>query len=176
MTRNLSLVAIVISACFLFSGCAKIPKNAQAVSPFDAEKYMGKWYEIARLDFKFEKDLNNTTAQYTFKEDESIAVLNRGFNVKKNEWQEADGKAKFVGDKNVAELKVTFFGPFYSGYNVIAIDQDYENALVIGESLKYMWILSRNKTISDSIKTDFLNRASDIGYKVEDLVWVEHTE
>ncbi|MFN8248021.1 MAG: lipocalin family protein [Ferruginibacter sp.] len=158
---------------WLFSG-KTIPDGAVAVSPFDKSRYLGKWYEIARLDFRFEKDLNNTTAEYSLNENGTIKVYNRGFNVKKNKWQDATGKAKFAGDENTAMLKVSFFGPFYAGYNVIAIDKDYRYALVIGESLKYMWLLSRETTMPEEIKRDYLAKAESIGYATGNLVWVKH--
>ena len=158
---------------WLFSG-KTIPDGTVAVSPFDKSRYLGKWYEIARLDFRFEKDLNNTTAEYSLNENGTIKVYNRGFNVKKNKWQDATGKAKFAGDENTAMLKVSFFGPFYAGYNVIAIDKDYRYALVIGESLKYMWLLSRETTMPEEIKRDYLAKAESIGYATRNLVWVKH--
>ncbi len=121
---------------FVLSSCATIPKNATAVSSFEKEKYLGKWYEIARLDFKFEKNLDNTTAHYSINENGTIRVENRGYDTVKKEWKEAIGKAKFVESDDIAKLKVSFFGPFYGGYNVIAIDKDYQYALVAGGSLK----------------------------------------
>ena len=157
----------------LFS-CATIPKGAEAVKPFDKERYLGKWYEIARKDFKHERNLSNTTAEYSLNDDGTIKVDNQGYNVKKNEWTQAIGKAKFVGDENVAMLKVTFFGPFYTGYNVIAIDDDYRYALVAGKNHKYLWILSRDKTIPEDVKNNYLKIAQEVGYDTSDLVWPEH--
>ena len=159
---------------FIFNSCSTIPKNAQAVKPFDKEKYLGKWFEIARLDFKFEKNLNNTTANYSLNDNGTIKVVNKGYNTKKEKWQDAEGKAKFVGDSNIAMLKVSFFGPFYAGYNVIAIDDDYKYALVAGRNLEYLWILSRETSIPENIKNDYLKVAKNIGYKTEDLIWVKH--
>lgn len=158
----------------LYSCGGGIPKNAQAVTNFDSNKYLGKWYEIARLDYKWERDLDNVTAEYSLNEDKTIKVDNKGYNVKKDKWEQSVGKARFVKKDNIGMLKVSFFGPFYSGYNVVAIDPDYKYALVAGESLKYMWILSREKTIPESIKADFLIKAQEIGYNVTDLVWVKH--
>ena len=159
----------------LFS-CATIPKGAEAVKPFDKEKYLGKWYEIARLDFKFERNLNNTTASYSLNDNGTIKVDNQGYNTKKEEWTQAIGKAKFVGDDDIAKLKVSFFGPFYSGYNVIAIDKEYKYALVAGESLKYLWILSRETVIPEDVKNEYLKMAEEIGYNTSELIWVEHTK
>lgn len=157
----------------LFS-CATIPDGAVAVRPFDKERYLGKWYEIARKDFKQERNLSNTTAEYSLNDDGTIKVDNQGYNVKKEEWTQAIGKAKFVGDENVAMLQVSFFGPFYSGYNVIAIDDDYRYALVAGKNHKYLWILSRQTTIPEDVKNNYLKIAQDVGYDTSDLVWPAH--
>ena len=165
-------IGLFLNAC----ACKTIPEKATAVQNFDKEKYLGKWYEIARLDFKYEKGLNNVTAEYSLKDNGMIKVNNKGYDFEKDKWKQSIGKAKFVGQETVAMLKVSFFGPFYSGYNVIAIDKDYKYALVAGESLKYLWILSREKTIPEDIKTDYLNRATDIGYTTSDLIWVKQDE
>lgn len=158
----------------LLSSCASIPDGAEAVTDFDLERYLGKWYEIARFDFRFEKDLDNTTAEYSLNDDGTVRVVNRGYNYVKNKDSEAVGKASFRGDSNVAELKVSFFGPFYSGYNVIAIDPEYKYALVVGNDTGYLWILSREKTIPEDIKNEYLSIAESIGCEIENLIWVEH--
>jgi apolipoprotein D and lipocalin family protein len=175
--KNKYIAPILIGAgiAFVLTSCkSTIPKKAVAVTNFDKAKYLGKWFEIARLDYKWEKNLNNVTAEYSLKDDGTIKVDNRGYNVKKDKWEESIGKAKFVKKDNVGMLKVSFFGPFYAGYNVIAVDPDYKYALVAGESLKYMWILSRETTIPESVKADYLIKAQEIGYNVTDLVWVTH--
>ncbi len=156
--------------------CNTIPKGAEAVKPFDKAKYLGKWYEIARLDFKFEEGLNNTTANYSLNDNGTIKVVNRGYDYEEEEWTESTGKAKFVGDDNVAKLKVSFFGPFYAGYNVIAIDDNYKYALVAGKNLDYLWILSRETTIPENVKNEYLKKAQEIGYNTADLIWVEHNK
>ncbi|CAH0169313.1 Outer membrane lipoprotein Blc [Pedobacter sp. Bi126] len=153
--------------------CVSIPKGATAVKPFKKDKYLGKWYEIARMDFKFEKDLNNVTATYSLKDDGSIKVDNRGYNYVKKEWKQSIGKAKFVNESNEGRLKVSFFGPFYAGYNVIEVDSDYQYALVAGNNLKYLWILSRNKSIPENIKQQYLRKAESLGYDTATLVWTK---
>ncbi len=158
------------------AGCAHIPDRARAVEGFDKNRYLGTWYEIARLDFRFERGLNNTTAEYTTLDDGRIGVRNRGFDYAKREWREAVGKAKFRGSETVAELKVSFFGPFYGAYNVIALDGDYRYALVAGKNLSYLWILSRTKEIPDGVKAEYLGRAKALGYDTDALIWVEHTD
>jgi apolipoprotein D and lipocalin family protein len=157
-----------------FGSCSTIPEGVVAIKPFNKEKYLGKWYEIARFDFKFERNLNNTTAQYTVNNDGTIKVVNRGYNYEKKEWKEAIGIAKFVGDDDVAMLKVSFFRPFYSGYNVIALDSAYKYALVAGKNLSYLWILSRETTMPEDIRENYLTIAKKLGFNTSDLIWVEH--
>lgn len=174
--RNLLYSLIILVTMLGFFSCATIPENATAVTSFDKAKYLGKWYEIARFDFKFEKNLDNTTAEYSLNENGSIKVVNKGYNTKTGEWKQAIGKAKFVKDDRIAMLKVSFFGPFYGGYNVIAIDEDYKYALIAGESLKYLWILSRETSIPDDIKTEYLAIAKNVGYDTSNLLWIKHNK
>lgn len=168
---------IMSFACvFGLNACTKptIPEGAQVVKQFDAQKYLGKWYEIARFDFRFERNLDNTTATYSMNEDGTIKVDNEGYNYVKKKRSQAIGKAKFRGDKTEAALKVSFFGPFYAPYNVIALDSDYQYALVAGQSLKYLWILSRQKTIPEDIKQAYLKHARELRFEVDNLIWVKH--
>ena len=177
MKSTKSLWILLLAAIGLGSAsCASIPKGATAVTPFYKEKYLGKWYEIARLDFRFERGLNNTTAQYSLNDDGTIRVVNRGYAYADDEWKEAVGKARFAGDENVAMLKVSFFGPFYSGYNVIALDEEYRYALVAGKNLKYLWILARETSIPDEVKERYLRVAEEIGFNTSELIWVEHDD
>lgn len=150
-----------------------IPKGAEAVTPFSAEKYLGTWYEIARFDFYFERGLTKTTANYSMNEDGSIKVVNRGYDAAKELWKEAQGRAKFVGPPDVAMLKVSFFGPFYEGYNVVALDDAYRYALVIGKNLDYMWLLSREKTMPQDVIDNYVSIAQKIGFDTSRLIWVE---
>jgi len=166
-------VLLTLASVLYLTSRRSIPKGASAVKPFDRAKYLGNWYEVARLDFRFEKNLNNATAHYSLNDDGSIRVVNRGFNYKNNTWKESIGKARFVASPQEARLKVSFFGPFYAGYNVIAIDPDYRYALVAGESLDYLWLLSREKTMPDDIKQAYLEKAQALGYKTDELVWTQ---
>jgi apolipoprotein D and lipocalin family protein len=172
MRRNLLKLFIVMS---LFS-CRSIPKGVEAVKNFDKERYLGKWYEIARIDFKYERDMNNTTAEYSTMANGKIKVVNKGYNHKKNKWETATGEAKFVGDENTAMLKVSFFGPFYAGYNVIKQDTAYQYALVASKNFDYLWILSRAPRIPDDVRNDYLQFATQVGYNTDRLTWVEHNK
>jgi apolipoprotein D and lipocalin family protein len=172
--KTLTMISSLIPLLLTFCTCSTIPRGVVAVKPFNKGKYLGKWYEIARLDFKYERNLNNTTAEYSLDDNGRIKVDNRGYNFKKEKNEQAVGRAKFIGDENIAMLKVSFFGPFYAGYNVIALDEDYKYALVSGDRFKYLWILSRDTTIPVEIKNKYLEIAENLGYKTSDLIWVEH--
>ncbi len=174
--KTKTMIKTTFSACviLLLTSCASIPKNAKPVEGFDTNRYLGIWYEIARFDFQFEKNLDNTSAQYKLDENGNLMVLNSGYNYLKMEWKKADGLAKFRGEKDVAALKVSFFGPFYAAYNVVALDENYQYALVAGKNLSYLWILARSKSIPETIKTDFLKIAKEIGYDTSKFIWVKH--
>ena len=163
-----------ITAFVLLKSCRTIPRNARPVKPFMVQKYLGRWYEIARFDFRFEKGLNNTSAEYSLNDDGTVKVVNRGFDYNTNKCKQSVGKAKFVLSTSEGMLKVSFFGPFYSGYNVIAIDADYKFALVCGKNHDYLWILSREKSIPEKIKNEYLQTAKRSGFDISKLVWVTH--
>lgn len=170
------VLGMVALALGVFQSCSGvgIPDGVTAVQNFEKDKYLGKWYEIARFDYRFERNLDNTTAEYSVNPDGTIKVLNKGYNFKKQMWDSAEGKAKFVGSESEARLKVSFFGPFYAGYNVVDIDKDYQTALVYGSSTKYIWILSRTKTIDNATKNRLLEKAKKDGYDVSQFIWVKH--
>ncbi len=166
-------IIFVIIMLKLF-GCNSSIEGLKPVSPFNKDKYLGIWFEIARFDSRFEKNLNNVTATYSLNDNGTIKVVNRGYNYIKKEWEEVTGKAKFVDSDTIAMLKVSFFGPFYGAYNVIELDKEYKYALVCGNNFKYLWILSKEKEIPEEIKNKYLNSAQKLGFNINDLVWVEH--
>lgn len=171
--RILPVIAAV-TAAFLVVSCSAPtpPKGVTVVENFNAKRYLGKWYEIARFDHSFERGLDQVTATYSTMDDGGIQVINRGFNPDRGKWQQSIGKAYFTGSPDRAALKVSFFGPFYGGYNIIALDKDYQHALVCGPNRDYLWILSRTPTISNEVKQQMLNAAIRQGFKVEKLIWV----
>ena len=168
-------VSLGVVGLFFFSSCAVgIPKGVTAVQDFQSEKYLGKWYEMARFDFRFERNLDNVTAEYTKKDDKSFKVVNKGHDYVKNEWKESVGEARFVNAPNEGRLKVSFFKPIWAGYNVIEIDENYKYALIAGNNFDYLWILSREKTIPDSYKQKYLEKAKSLGFDTSKLIWVKH--
>ncbi|MDH6535164.1 lipocalin [Parabacteroides sp. 52] len=153
-----------------------IPKRAVAVAPFDVDLFLGKWYEMARLDHRFERTKRNNTITYSRNADGSIRVVNRGYDYSKRKRVINIGKAKFVGSAEEAKMKISYFKLLSFGYNVIAIDPEYKYALVAGEDLHHLWLLSREPDIPEEIKQAFLRKALIIGYDITKLVWVEHSQ
>lgn len=149
------------------------PPGVTVVQNFEAKRFIGTWYEIARLDHSFERGLDQVTATYRFMDDGGLRVINRGYDSDRQKWQQAEGKAYFTGDPSVAALKVSFFGPFYGGYNVIALDKNYRHALVCGPNRNYLWILSRTPTLSSDVKQQLLATAARQGFAVDKLIWVK---
>ena len=172
--RILPVIAAVIAA-FLVVACSSPtpPPGVTVVKPFEAQRYLGTWYEIARLDHRFERGLQRVTATYSMMDDGGIQVINKGYNPDRGMWQQVIGQAYFTGESNRAALKVSFFGPFYGGYNVIALDKEYRHALVCGPDRDYLWILARTPTISAEMKQQMLDVATRQGFDVTKLIWVE---
>lgn len=167
---------ILLATLGLISACTGLPKNVVPVTDFETERYLGKWYEIARLDHRFERGLRNVTATYSLREDGGLVVENRGYSAKKSEWQDATGKAYYVGDDTVGHLKVSFFGPFYGSYAVFELDKtDYQYAYISGNSTKYLWFLSRTPEVSDAQLEAFKGRASALGFDTSELILVDHS-
>ena len=172
--KSLLLLTAVAAGTTLYNLLKPIRSNVPVVQEFDLDRYLGDWFEIARMDFFWEKNLKNVSANYSLNEDGSVGVLNQGFDTVKQKNKSRQAKASFVRKKDEGALKVSFFGPFYSGYNVVKIDENYKYALVFGENLDYMWILSRVRSIPDSVKEIYLNYAEECGYNIENLVWTVH--
>lgn len=169
----------LISFLFLlFTGCnTGIPDGVSPVANFDINRYLGRWYEIARFDHSFERGLINVSADYSLNKDGSIRVINKGFDSKQKEWKSAEGKGKFISDHTLGRLKVSFFGPFYGAYNIINLDVDnYSYALVCGPDKSYLWILARTPSIEKEILQHLVSRAKDLGFDVDKLIYVEQPQ
>jgi apolipoprotein D and lipocalin family protein len=166
------LRTLILALAAVLAGCAQIPDGIEAVEDFDSNRYLGKWYEIARLDHRFERGLEDVTANYAARDDGGIDVLNRGYDVQKGEWREARGRAKFVGPAGTASLGVSFFGPFYGGYNVVDLDPDYQIALVAGPTRSYLWVLARRPDPPREEVERVVRRAAELGFDTEALIYV----
>src|SRR5690554_7240969 len=166
-------ITLLLSVLILLSGCTGLPEGVEPVTGFDKDRYLGTWYEIARLDHSFERGLSQVTAEYTLNDDGSIKVINRGYNAEEGEWQEAEGRAKFVGDSNVGHLKVSFFGRFYGSYVVFGLDEDYSTAYLTGYNRVYLWLMSLTPAESGQLLEAVKARAEAEGFELGELIVVE---
>lgn len=175
-TMNITLKPLIFLFCIvpILSSCTGIPKGITPVSNFELERYVGKWYEIARLDHSFERGLQAVTAEYSITTTGDVKVLNTGYSQEKKKQNQAEGKARFVGDENIGHLKVSFFGPFYGSYVVFELDDAYEYAFVAGPNKKYLWLLARSPKPDQSIIDSFIARAEALSFPVDELIMVEH--
>jgi apolipoprotein D and lipocalin family protein len=165
--------ALCLLLCTVVLGCARIPKGVIAVEGFNLQRYLGAWYEIARLDHSFERGLSRVTATYSLNENGTVRVVNRGFDSKKNEWKEAIGKARFVSRPDLGRLKVSFFGPFYGGYNIFVLDEDYTYALICSNNTSYLWILARQPQLPEDVLDMLTQKAKSLGFDTDKLIIVE---
>lgn len=172
---NFSRFILLLS--LLLSGCIRSPEGITVVDQFALNRYLGNWYEIARLDHPFERELSRVTASYSLREDGGIQVLNRGYNTATKTWEQAEGKAYPLGAPGTAALKVSFFGPFYASYNIIALDKaDYGYAMVCGPNRSFLWILSRTPRLSSQVLQQLVNQAATLGFATDQLIFVDHGE
>lgn len=171
-----STMLYCIGICLLISSCTSVPDNVRPVGEFELPRYLGTWYEIARFDHSFERGLSEVTATYSMREDGGVRVINKGYSQKKGEWDEAEGKAYFVSNSSTGHLKVSFFGPFYASYVIMALDKEnYEYALITGPDKDYLWILARTPSLPKQTVDKLITIAEQAGYDTNKLIWVEHT-
>lgn len=166
---------LMIGLVVLLAGCVSIPEGIEPVKDFQAERYLGKWYEIARLDHSFERGMQQVTAEYSMRDDGGIKVLNRGFIESKQEWKEAQGKAYFVEDQQTGYLKVSFFGPFYGAYIVFALDDNYQYSLVTGPNKSYLWLLSRTPTLPPEQQARLVQQMAELGFATDQLIFIDQS-
>ncbi|TDB01435.1 lipocalin family protein [Halomonas marinisediminis] len=162
-----------LGVALLLAGCTGLPKGTEPVTDFELDRYLGQWYEIARLDHSFERGMECVTADYSLRDDGGVRVLNRGVRLDDGEVELAEGRAYFIGDEDVGRLKVSFFGPFYGGYNVLALDDDYRWSLVAGPDRDYLWILARTPSLDEATRQALVAEARGLDFPVEELIWVE---
>ncbi|WP_028324645.1 lipocalin family protein [Desulfatirhabdium butyrativorans] len=158
---------------FLF-GCVGIPERVKPVDHFQLERYLGEWFEIARLDHSFERGLSRVSAHYSMRDDGGVRVLNRGYSETKKTWKQAEGKAYFVQGPDIGYLKVSFFGPFYGSYIIFDLDREhYRYALVCGPDKSYLWILSRDPKMQGDLRDALIARAAALGFDTSGLIFVD---
>jgi len=160
----------------MISGCTGIPKGIKPVSGFDLDRYLGKWYEIARLDHSFERGLSKVSAKYSLRGDGGVKVVNRGWDAETLQWKEAVGKAYFVGKPNEGYLKVSFFGPFYGSYVIFDLDKEYRYSMISGPDTDYLWLLARTPEVPDAVINRFRQKAASLGFDVSQLILVDQDQ
>jgi apolipoprotein D and lipocalin family protein len=175
--QRLFVTGMALLTAVLQSGCAGAPDGVEVVTDFELNRYLGTWYEIARLDHRFERGLSRVTANYSMRDDGGVSVVNRGYQISSEEWEEATGKAYFVGAPDIGQLKVSFFGPFYGGYNIMELDKDdYQYALVAGPDRSYLWILARSPKLDKETLDALVNIAKNANFPIEELIYVDQSE
>ena len=168
--RFLIIIVILATIFSVFFACSsKLTVDNSAVKSLELNLYLGKWYEVARMDHRFERGMEYCTAVYTLEENGKIGVTNRG--MKNGKWKTSLGKAKVTDEPGV--LRVSFFGPFYSDYRVLMLAPDYSYALVGGNGDGYLWILSRTPQLLPDVHDLMIREAQRRGYKTENLIWVK---
>ena len=176
MSPRRLFVLPLMFAVALMSGCQTMPEGVEPVQNFELDRYLGKWYEVARLDHRFERGLSEVTAEYSLRDDGEVRVLNSGLSEKSGEREQAEGRARFAGESDVGFLKVSFFGPFYGSYIVFELDADYQYAFIAGNTTDYLWLLAREPVIDETVRQRFIQRAGELGFDTDELIWVEHRQ
>lgn len=173
--KKLLLVTLGLFAGYKLykAGNPKIPNNVSPVTGFELNRYLGKWFEVARVDNRFEKGLIKTTAEYTLNGDGTMNVLNSGIDEISVRHKRASGTAVFVRNKYEGALKVSFFGPFYGDYNIVDLDEDYRWAIIVGSSPKYFWVLSRTAEVPEELRERAIKAASEVGVPPENVKWIQ---
>ncbi|MCL1146394.1 lipocalin family protein [Shewanella sp. 10N.261.52.F9] len=167
---------IMMFSLLFLSACTSLPSGIEPVKGFELPRYLGTWYEIARLDHSFERGLNQVTATYSMKDDGGVQVINRGFSTAEQSWDEAEGKAYFVDSPDIGHLKVSFFGPFYGAYVVYELDtKDYQYAFITSYNRDYLWFLSRTPTVDEALKQQFIEQANKLGFATDQIIWVKQS-
>ncbi len=174
---SIRLFALALIASLTLAACSTAPpEGVRPVTAFDINRYLGQWYEIARLDHSFERGMSDVSATYQLQDDGSVKVINRGYDTQRRAWKEAVGRALFIGNPGTGSLKVSFFGPFYGGYHVIALDQEnYRWSLVAGPDRDYLWILARDRTLPAEVREQLVAQAQALGFATDQLIWVDQT-
>ena len=146
--------------------------SLEVVAQVDLQRYLGKWYEIAHLPFRFENDCTDITATYSLSKDGNISVLNEC--LKDGKLKQAKGKAKVVDKSTGAKLKVTFFWPFSADYWIIDLGKTYDYAVVGTPNRKYLWILNRTPQMDDALFAQLVGSAKSKGFDVNKLIKTPH--
>ncbi|CAH0992150.1 Outer membrane lipoprotein Blc [Sinobacterium norvegicum] len=168
--------AAIVCVLVILAGCVSVPEGVEPVKNFKLERYLGQWYEVARLDHSFERGMQQVTAQYSLHDEGGVRVINRGFDTGSDSWDEAEGRAYFVDGSDTGYLKVSFFGPFYGAYIIFDLGEDYQYSLVTSSDKSYLWLLSRTPEIDAALQAKLINRMAELGFDTEALIFVDQSK
>lgn len=177
----MTLGLATICCLFSISCSAGTPQTRSfdnsTVASVDLDKYLGTWYEMARFDHSFERNMQGVQANYSMRDDGLIRVLNSGYKGGLGgKLKEAEGKARFPDPTVSSKLQVAFFLNFWGDYYVMELADDYRYALIGSSTQKYLWILSRTPFLAPADKAFLLDRIEKRGYDASKLIWVQHRE
>lgn len=163
-------IILLVGLCGYFASCSSTSTvNNSTVQSLDLNRFMGRWYEIARFDHKFERDMQQVTTMYAIQDNGRVKVINQG--LKNGKWETSEGKGKLTTTPGL--MRVSFWGPFYSDYRVMMLAPDYSYALIGGDDDKYLWILSRTPKMHQDTLDLILREAQRRGYNTNNLIWVQ---
>lgn len=171
MNKNTKKTMLLALAMLIFALTAYAESrkqlNTTTVTNLDLQKFMGRWYEIARLDNRFERGMTDVVAEYTLLDDGTIRIVNSG--MRDGKYHQTVGRGKVSSE--VGRLRVSFFMFFYSDYNILEMAQDGQWVLVGGNSPKYLWILSREKQLPADVINHIIGLARGRGYDTNALIF-----
>lgn len=166
---------IIVLICCNLCACLGAPEGVVSIKNFDVDRYLGVWYEVARLDHSFERGLDAVSAEYSMRDDGGLRVVNSGRSEATGVREQAVGRAYFVEAEDTGYLKVSFFGPFFGSYIIFDLDhKNYQYAFVAGNTTDYLWLLSRTPKVSEQVMQDFLEQSATFGFDTEALIFVHH--
>ncbi|QBQ40860.1 lipocalin family protein [Sphingobacterium psychroaquaticum] len=169
--KSLLLLTAVAAGTALYSILKPVKSAVVVVPDFDMERFVGEWYEIARLDTKWSRNLKNVLLSLAWNDDDSLRLNIQGYDMVQEKYRQRIGRLRYLDDRESGALKVSYINPFYMGYNIVSVDGDYSQVLVFGQNLDYMCILSREKKIPEALREQYLQYAEESGYALEALVW-----
>lgn len=176
-----ALATLAVAGLLALSACAGLLQRhpvgntavPQPVKSVEIERYLGRWYEIARYEQSFQRGCEGVTADYARRAGDGISVTNRCVRPD-GRISEARGRAKIVDPVTNAKLKVSFFWPFFGDYWILDRADDYSWSIVGEGSGRYLWILAREARPGEAKVAELINRVRGMGYDTSMLRRTTH--
>ncbi len=171
--RTAALLGLSALALYRAAQRTGIPRGVQPLRPFDLQRLLGRWYEVARIEHGVERSLSNTSVDYTLRPDGRVQVLKRGYHPVSGRWREARGVAEPLTGADTAHLQLSFMWPMHSSHIVFALDEDHRTALICGPSHDHLWLLARSPQLRPTVRAGLLEQARAAGFDTGRLQWVD---